>query len=190
MEQETGVVTLASRSSLHGRFFRFSREKLFWLPAAPLPIKILRLFMGAQREHTVLCSLRAGTRKPRTSPCVEGHGSSSPPPSPPVPLLRTYKIITAPKSSYYFMEQETGVEPAGTSLGSWRHTARRFLHHLYYSPKIERCQGKTARFLRFFGKFGGFPLSGGAISPQYRICASSGSVRTGALSPRISNRSS
>ncbi len=25
------------------------------------------------------------------------------------------------------MEQETGIEPAGTSLGSWRHTIRRLL---------------------------------------------------------------
>ena len=47
------------------------------------------------------------------------------------------------------MEQETGVEPAGTSLGSWRHTARRFLHHLYYILNSDACQDKTPRFFYF-----------------------------------------
>lgn len=44
-----------------------------------------------------------------------------------------------------FLEQETGIEPAGTSLGSWRHTIRRLLRSqlLYYTAFAFFLQSKS-----------------------------------------------
>ena len=47
------------------------------------------------------------------------------------------------------LEQETGIEPAGTSLGSWRHTIRRLLHHSYYTISERILQTKCTQVLKF-----------------------------------------
>ena len=58
-----------------------------------------------------------------------------------------------------FLEQETGIEPAGTSLGSWRHTIRRLSHFpyrcvlLYYICPLFANESKhyLAANLNFYG---------------------------------------
>ena len=66
-----------------------------------------------------------------------------------------------------FLEQETGIEPAGTSLGSWRHTIRRLLRSqlLYYTAFAFFLQSKSGENYIFAAIF----LS--EVSPCTGICA-------------------
>ncbi len=51
------------------------------------------------------------------------------------------------------MERETGIEPARTSLGSWRHTDRRLAHFIYYyNLKKRSCQAKNKEKKRKMNK--------------------------------------
>lgn len=53
------------------------------------------------------------------------------------------------------MEQETGIEPAGTSLGSWRHTIRRLLRFKlnYYTVFADFLQSRCGKIYNFAASF-------------------------------------
>ena len=65
--------------------------------------------------------------------------------------------MNAPRLTRGTVEQETGIEPAGTSLGSWRHTIRRLLQMYssayYYTVFADILQTKKGRFAPLFRKF-------------------------------------
>ena len=66
----------------------------------------------------------------------------------PIPFEQTKRRPPEYRRTPFRLEQETGIEPAGTSLGSWRHTIRRLLHCIYYFTILPRILQTKSAHLR------------------------------------------